>query len=237
MNEEQFFGIANYSLTVVAAYIKPINTTYIMITPGQTMDILFTANQNLSHYYMASSPFRDSVVTFPNSTATAIVQYEDAAQNFTGSIKGLANNEYPIDVPKNITLCPNSSCETNSGYRTAASLNNELNNIFDRDFPSVPPFFFNFTGDVSNVSAYTAQGTKARMIDYGEAVEIVYQGTILGSASSDPLHLHGFSFYLVGTGSGNFGNVTHPLTYNLVDPPEVNTINLPKNGWATIQVV
>ncbi|KAJ0085538.1 hypothetical protein Patl1_07914 [Pistacia atlantica] len=56
MNEEQFLGIANHSLTVVAqdaAYIKPINTSYTMITPGQTMRVLFTANQNtmivLSH--------------------------------------------------------------------------------------------------------------------------------------------------------------------------------------------
>ncbi|KAJ0025991.1 hypothetical protein Pint_07805 [Pistacia integerrima] len=259
MNEEQFFGIANHSLTVVAqdaAYIKPINTTYIMITPGQTMDVLFTANQTLSHFYMAASPYHDSVLTFPNSTATAIVQYEGnytapsspffptlpayndigAAQKFTNSVKSLANEEYPINVPENINTriyiavslnalrCPNSSCDTATGDRTAASLNN-------------PPFFYNFTGDVSNVSFYTAQGTKARMIDYGEAVEIVYQGTNLGAASSHPMHLHGFSFYLVGTGSGNFNNVTDPGHYNLVDPPEVNTINLPKNGWAAIRFV
>ncbi|XP_031279843.1 putative laccase-1 [Pistacia vera] len=153
MNEEQFLGIANHGLTVVAqdaAHIKPINTSYTMITPGQTMDVLFTANQNLSHYY------HDSVVTFANSTATAIVQYEgnysipsspffpplpayndmDAAQNFTKRIKSLANKEHPVNVPKNITtkifiavslnslLCPNSSCDTDSGDRTAASLNN-----------------------------------------------------------------------------------------------------------------
>ncbi|KAJ0085539.1 hypothetical protein Patl1_07919 [Pistacia atlantica] len=189
----------------------------------------------------------------------------DAAQNFTKRIKSLANKEHPVNVPKNITtkifiavslnslLCPNSSCDTDSGDRTAASLNNvsfdtpqidileayygSLNNVFDRDFPSQPSFIFNFTGNVSNVSEYTAQGTKARMIKYGEAVEIVYQGTNLGSASSHPMHIHGFSFYLVGTGTGNFDNVTHPLTYNLVDPPKVNTFNLIKNGWATIRFV
>ncbi|KAJ0025992.1 hypothetical protein Pint_07804 [Pistacia integerrima] len=288
MNEEQFFGIANHSLTVVAqdaAYIKPINTTYIMITPGQTMDVLFTANQTLSHFYMAASPYHDSVLTFPNSTATAIVQYEgnytapsspffptlpayndiDAAQKFTNSVKSLANEEYPISVPERINTriyiavslnalrCSNSSCDTADGDRTAASLNNvsfdtpqidilqayygSLNYVFDPDFPSEPPVFFNFTGDVSNVSMYTAQGTKARMIDYGQAVEIVYQGTNLGAASSHPMHLHGFSFYLVGTGSGNFNSVTDPTNYNLVDPPELNTVNLPKNGWAAIRFV
>ncbi|XP_044510565.1 laccase-14-like [Mangifera indica] len=288
MNEETFFGIANHNLTVVAqdgAYIKPINTSYIMITPGQTMDVLFAANQTLSHYYMAASPYHDSVVTFPNSTATAIVEYEgnytapsspffptlpayndiEAAQKFTNSVKSLANEEYPINVPEtidtriyiavsiNALTCPNSSCDTATGDKTAASLNNVsfatpqidilqayyrgLNNVFDQDFPNEPPFFYNFTGDVSNVSLYTAQGTKARMIDYGEAVEIVYQGTNLRAAMSHPIHLHGFSFYVVGTGSGNFNNVTDPTNYNLVDPPEINTVNLPKSGWVAIRFV
>lgn len=112
-----------------------------------------------------------------------------------------------------------------------------MKKVYDKDFPSKPPKFYNFTGDVSNISLYTAQGTKARMINYGETVEIVYQNTNLGAASSHPIHLHGFSFYLVGTGSGNFNKVTDSLSYNLVDPPEVNTINLPKNGWAAIRFV
>ncbi|KAJ0085537.1 hypothetical protein Patl1_07917 [Pistacia atlantica] len=68
-----------------------------------------------------------------------------------------------------------------------ASLNNvsfdtpqiDILEAYYGDFPSQPPFIFNFTGDVSNVSEYTTQGTKARMIKYGEAVEIVYQGTNL----------------------------------------------------------
>ncbi|KAJ0085533.1 hypothetical protein Patl1_07913 [Pistacia atlantica] len=58
------------------------------------------------------------------------------------------------------------------------------------------------------MSLYIDQGTKARMIHYGEIVEIVYQTTNFGVASSHPMHSHGFSFYLVETGSGNFNNVT-----------------------------
>lgn len=112
-----------------------------------------------------------------------------------------------------------------------------MGNVFNETFPSEPLDYFNFTGDVSNITLYTAQGTKARMINYGEVVEIVFQNTNLGAPESHPMHLHGFSFYLVGTGSGNFNNVTDPLTYNLVDPPQLNTINLPKNGWAAIRFV
>ncbi|XP_044510536.1 laccase-14-like [Mangifera indica] len=291
MNEETFFGIANHSLTVVGrdgAYIKPITTDYILITPGQTMDVLFTANKNLSHYYMAASPYFDSAVDFDNTTTTAIVQYDgkytppptpfipnlpfyndiNAATNFTSRIRSLATDAYPANVPKNITtqllitiavnrvLCPNDSCLTPTGdgfldNKEAASLNNVsfatpqvsildayyrgLSNVFVGDFPSQPSNFFDFTGDVWDVSVFTASGTKARFINYGEAVEIVFQGTNLQVAETHPLHLHGYSFFVVGTGFGNFNNETDPLSYNLIDPPELNTVNVPRNGWTAVR--
>lgn len=70
-----------------------------------------------------------------------------------------------------------------------------------------------------------------------EQVEIVFQGTNILAPENHPMHLHGFSFYLVGTGSGNFNYKTSPKSYNLVDPPNVNTFGVPKNGWATIRFV
>jgi hypothetical protein len=112
-----------------------------------------------------------------------------------------------------------------------------LSSVFDRDFPDRPPYVFNFTGDVGNNTLYPSVGRKAHLIKYGESVEIVFQGTNIGNAENHPMHLHGFSFYLVGTGYGNFDNVTSPKTFNLKDPPEVNTIGVPKNGWAVIRFV
>jgi len=127
MNEEQFFGIAQHNLTVVGtdgAYIKPITTNYIMITPGQTMDVLVTMNQSRSLYYIASTPYVDgSTVQFDRTTTTAILQYNgnytppssipfptlpsyndtDAAGNFTTRLRALASKEHPVNVPKNIT--------------------------------------------------------------------------------------------------------------------------------------
>ncbi|XP_062159776.1 laccase-14-like [Alnus glutinosa] len=287
MNEEQFFGIAQHNLTVVGtdgAYIKPITTNYIMITPGQTMDVLVTMNQSRSLYYIASTPYAESTVQFDRTTTTAILQYNgnytppssipfptlpsyndtDAAGNFTTRLRALASKEHPVNVPKNITtrifiavsvnelICPiNTSCSGPHGNRLSASLNNisfetpsiavlqayynGLNGVFASDFPSVPPYIFNFTGDVGNNTLYPSQGTKAKLIKYDEAVEIVFQGTNVLAAENHPMHLHGFSFYLVGNGSGNFNNVTDPPNYNLIDPPEVNTIGVRKNGWATIR--
>ena len=73
------------------------------------------------------------------------------------------------------------------------------------------------------------------MLNYGEAVEIVLQATNLGAGGSHPIHLHGFSFYWVGTGFGNFNNVTDPSTYNLVDPPLINTVHVPGGGWVALR--
>nr|POF01636.1 putative laccase-9 [Quercus suber] len=46
-----------------------------------------------------------------------------------------------------------------------------------------------------------------------------------------------YRFYVVRTGVGDFDNVTDPLTYNLVDPLEANTVPIPKDGWATMRFV
>ncbi|KAL6315685.1 hypothetical protein AAG906_005776 [Vitis piasezkii] len=286
MNEEMFFMVANHNLTVVGtdgAYIKPITTSYIMITPGQTMDVLITANQSPSHYYMASRAYAELV--FDNTTTTAILQYSgnytapstpsfpnlpnfadiDSVTNFTRRLKALATKDYPVDVPQSVdtrlyitisvnTLpCANNSCDGPNGTRLSASLNNisfvepsidvlqayyrSIQHVYESDFPNEPPYSFNFTGDnLPNTLLTPEQGTKVKVLDYNSTVEIVFQGTnVLNGAENHPMHLHGYSFYLVGYGFGNFNNETDPKSYNLVDPPEVNTIGVPTKGWAAIR--
>ncbi|POO00279.1 Copper-resistance protein [Trema orientale] len=241
MNEEMFFAIAEHKLTVVAqdaSYIKPITTDYIMIAPGQTMDILLAAKRSPSHYYMFSRPFFDSNAAFDNTTTSAILRYG-------------GNYIAPSNPLPNTIVCLNSSCDGPDGNRLAASLNNvsfeipsidilqayyrSLSGVYTTDFPIRPPYFFNFTGAVGNNTLHPSIGTKVKMINYGEAVEIIFQGTNVLTPENHPMHLHGFSFYNIGNGFGNFDEKTSPATYNLVDPPEVNTIGVPKNGWVAIR--
>ncbi|GLT62792.1 hypothetical protein SLA2020_354020 [Shorea laevis] len=286
MNEEMFFGIADHNITVVGrdgAYIKPIITDYVLITPGQTMDVLLTANQTPGHYYMAATPFMDASAPYDSSNTSAILKYTGnytapssppypslpsvndtvAADNFTDSVRSLASKEYPIDVPQEIDErlfitvsvnqlpCNKDSCDGPNGTMLAASLNNvsfvtpkidilqayymNMQGIYNDTFPSYPPHVFNYTGISASEYLIPSTGTKVRMIDWLSKVEIVFQGTNILLAENHPMHLHGFSFYLVGSGYGNFDNVTSPKTYNLVDPPEVNTIGVPQNGWAAIR--
>ncbi|XP_059454502.1 laccase-14-like [Corylus avellana] len=288
MNEEQFFGIAKHKLTLVAtdaSYTKQITADYLMISPGQTMDVLVTANQSPSRYYIVSTPFADSTVPFDNTTTTAILQYngnykppssipfptlptynnKTAAENFTKRLRSLASKARPVNVPRSITrsifitvsvnliYCPNASCSGADGNRLSASLNNisfqtptidilqayyrNLPKVYSSNFPMQPPYYFNFTGDVGNNTIYPSLGTKALIVNYKDAVEIVYQGTNVGAAENHPMHLHGYSFYVVGTGSGNFNRKTDSMSYNLIDPPEVNTVGVPKNGWVTIRFI
>ncbi|KAK2978605.1 hypothetical protein RJ640_006724, partial [Escallonia rubra] len=286
MNEEMFLMVANHTLTVVgmdAAYIKPIRTSYIMITPGQTMDVLITFNQAPSHYYMAARAYAG--VTYDNTTTTAIFRYSgnysapstpsfpnlpnytdiNAVTNFTKQLRALASKDHPIDVPKHIdtrlfvtvssnTLpCANNSCAGPNGSRLSASLNNisfvnpkidllqayyqKLKGIYKANFPMEPPYFFNFTADVMPDNVLTPMtATKVRVFKYNSNVEIVFQGTnVLNAAENHPMHVHGYSFFVVGFGFGNFDNETDPKGYNLVDPPEVNTYGVPTNGWAAIR--
>ncbi|KAG6422975.1 hypothetical protein SASPL_113358 [Salvia splendens] len=56
----------------------------------------------------------------------------------------------------------------------------------------------------------------------GPTVEIVFQGTILGEGIDHPIHLHGYSFYVLSSGLGNFDGVYRP-NLNLVDLPFMDT--------------
>lgn len=114
-----------------------------------------------------------------------------------------------------------------------------ISGIYTTDFPDQPPSYYNFTGDEFPDSIeLTVQGTKVKVLNYNEAVEIVFQGTnVLTGSVNHPMHMHGYSFYVVGTGFGNFNNEIDPKLYNLVDPPEVTTFGVPKNGWVAIRFV
>ncbi|XP_030544157.2 laccase-14-like [Rhodamnia argentea] len=292
MNAELFLAIAEHNMTVVGLdgnYVKPVTVDFIVISPGQTMDVLVTMNQAPGHYYLAIRQYdsaRPDVTDYDKTNVTAIFMYsgnntapanpvfphslptyEDfiAADIFLGKLRSLASAEHPVDVPMNVTtkmyitvemnqiLCPNASCEGINGNRLSSSLNNisflnpstdvllayyrNLSGYYTLDFPNWPPTMFNFTqSDLPFNTTVPIQATKVKMLEYNEEVEMTFQGTeVLNASENHPMHLHGYSFYVMGSGYGNFDNNTDPLTYNYDDPLEVNTIGVPKNGWVTIR--
>ncbi|XP_010521293.1 PREDICTED: laccase-15 [Tarenaya hassleriana] len=293
MNIILFFAIKDHNLTVVGAdghYTKPMNASYIVISPGQTLDVLLNADQNPKrNYYMAARAYSTGVnVSFTNSTTAGILRYHhprkpslsnppdlpylpfyndtNATFEFLGNIRSLNSDDHPSSVPQNISRkiistislnlfqCPaNSSCEGPNGSRLAASLNNitfvtpnnidilrayyyHITGVFGTMFPTFPPLVFNFTAQDLPLFLETSRlATEVVPLDFAEEVEIVFQGTNLVAGIDHPMHLHGFSFYIVGYGFGNYDERTDPSNYNLIDPPYRNTVTVPKNGWLAVR--
>ncbi|CAN6450909.1 unnamed protein product [Victoria cruziana] len=289
MTDGLFFSIANHTLTVVGrdgSYLKPFDTDYAFISPGQTLDIIVNASQSKGLYYMGARAYISGGETGSedNTTTTALVEYEGhnssdaspstpnipdygdiaASFKFAMQLRSLADEDHPIDVPQEIDTrlmfavsmnfenCVNASCEGIHGTRFVSSMNNisfanpkidileayywNMEGIFTADFPSFPPYLFNFTSDdISLDFMYTESGTRALVLDYNSTVELVLQGTSLVTADNHPMHLHGFDFYAVGRGFGNFDPDKDPLNYNLVDPPLLNTVSVPYLGWAAVR--
>ncbi|KAG2652015.1 putative laccase-9 [Panicum virgatum] len=159
-----------------------------------------------------------------------------------------------VTVSVNVLPCgANETCEGPiNGTRFAASLNNvsfvapavdildayysSMRGVYEPDFPDRPPLFYNFTApEPAQELWFTKRGTKVKVVEYGAVVEVVFQGTAILGAEPHPMHLHGFAFYTVGRGFGNFDGSKHPAKYNLVNPPRQNTVSVPAGGWAAIR--
>ncbi|XP_010262708.1 PREDICTED: laccase-7-like [Nelumbo nucifera] len=85
LNTQLFFKIANHHLTVVSAdasYTQPYKTDVVVVAPGQTTDVLLTADRPLGDYYMAARAYASAAGgQFDNTTTTGIVHYEGSTSS------------------------------------------------------------------------------------------------------------------------------------------------------------
>ncbi|KAF0923917.1 hypothetical protein E2562_007758 [Oryza meyeriana var. granulata] len=297
LNDELFFGVANHTLTVVqadASYVKPFAATTLVISPGQTMDVLLTAAANPSSqaFAIAVAPYTNTVGTFDNTTAVAALEYGAAAPqsaaalrslplpalpeyndtgavaNFSANFRSLASAQYPAPVPRTVDRhfffavglgadpCQspvNGTCQGPNNTRFAASINNvsfvmpktsllqahyqrRYNGVLMANFPAAPQMPFNYTGTPPN-NTFVTHGTRVVPLRFNTTVEVVLQDTSIQGAESHPLHLHGYDFFVVGTGFGNYDASNDTAKYNLIDPVQRNTISVPTAGWVAIRFV
>ncbi|XP_072973243.1 laccase-2-like [Typha angustifolia] len=179
--------------------------------------------------------------------------------SFHDKLRSLNSPQYPANVPLNVDrhlfytvgLGVNPCTTCLNGTRLTASLNNitfvmptigllqahynNIKGVFRLDFPDKPPTAFNYTGAPLTANLGTSKGTRLSKIAFNSTVELVLQDTNLLSAESHPFHLHGYNFFVVGRGIGNFDPAKDPAKYNLVDPPERNTVGVPTGGWTAIR--
>ncbi|KAL9228714.1 hypothetical protein vseg_004264 [Gypsophila vaccaria] len=133
LNDDLFFSIANHTMTVVEAdalYVKPFETDTLLITPGQTTNVLLKTKPNPSHttYLMGLRPYFVGGGTFDNTTSAAILEYEIASKpssayknvtvkdlprlpsindtsfvtNFTSKFRSFNTAAFPVSVPQTI---------------------------------------------------------------------------------------------------------------------------------------
>ena len=93
---------------------------------------------------------------------------------------------------------------------------------------------YNYTGK-QPTNLGTMKGTRLYRLAYNSTVQLVLQDTGMISPESHPFHLHGFNFFVVGSGIGNFNPNKDPPNFNLVDPVERNTVGVPTGGWVAIR--
>ncbi|KAM4077983.1 hypothetical protein ACB094_09G000800 [Castanea mollissima] len=209
-------------------------------------------------HYSASKNLTLFKPTLPLFNATNFVA------NFTGKFRSLANAKFPANVPQTVDRkffftvglgsnpCPqNTTCQGPNGSKFAASINNvsfalpsiallqahffgKSNGVYTTDFPTQPLVQFNYTGTPPN-NTHVSNGTRAVVLRFNTSVELVMQDTSILGAESHPLHLHGFNFFVVGQGFGNYDPNKDPAKFNLVDPVERNTAGVPAGGWLAIR--
>ncbi|CAK9164146.1 unnamed protein product [Ilex paraguariensis] len=204
-----------------------------------------------------SMPLKPILPQLPayNDTATVTA--------FTTQIRSPSSINGPTEVDENlfftvglgiVNCIPGPQCQGPNGTRFAASMNNisfvlprttsllqayyqDIPGILTTDFPPVPPVKFDYTGNVSRALWQPVFGTKLYKLKFGSKVQIVLQDTGIISTEDHPIHLHGYHFYVVGQGFGNFDSRKDTAKLNLIDPPQRNTINVPVGGWSVIRFV
>ncbi|KAG6508119.1 laccase-11-like [Zingiber officinale] len=112
---------------------------------------------------------------------------------------------------------------------------NRVRGVYRLDFPDRPTKAFNYTGAPLTANLGTSQGTRLGRLAFNSTVELVLQDTNLLMVESHPFHLHGYNFFVVGRGIGNFDPANDPAQFNLIDPPERNTVAVPTGGWTAIR--
>ncbi|KAM1069679.1 hypothetical protein EV1_001474 [Malus domestica] len=190
----------------------------------------------------------------------------NTASAFTKSFRSPRKVEVPTEIDENLFFtiglglnnCPKNfgsqRCQGPNGTRFTASMNNvsfvlpnnisilqaylqNIPGVFTADFPANPPTKFDYTGNVSRSLWQPMSGTRGYKLKYGSRVQVVLQDTSIVTPENHPIHLHGYDFYILAEGFGNFNAQTDTKKFNLIDPPLRNTVAVPANGWAVIRFV
>ncbi|CAH8339570.1 unnamed protein product [Eruca vesicaria subsp. sativa] len=259
--ETLFLGPGQTGNAILTAN-HPTGTFLMTISPF--MDTIVPVNNATATAFLR---YKSTTTTQSLTTSkTPPINATSIAQNFSDALRSLNSHDYPTNVPLKIDhslffaigvgVNPCSTCI--NGTKNIADINNvtfvmptmallqahyfnKSQGVFTDDFPGRPLTPFDYTGGNNNSTPLsnlqTKNGTKVYRLEFNATVQIIIQGTSVIAPESHPTHLHGSNFFVVGKGLGNFDPLMDPKKFNLVDPVERNTVNVPTAGWTAIRFI
>ncbi|KAF3795515.1 Laccase-7 [Nymphaea thermarum] len=277
LNSHLFFKVAHHKLTVVgidATYTEPYHTDFVVIAPGNTVDVLLTADQPPARYYFAARAYSSADgIPFDNTTTTGLLRYTyephktapvmpdlpqfndtALATRFYTSLTGLSTPEYPLVVPTKvdehmfITLGLGLVGKNLAAYMNNVSLvlpttrslleaqHFGISGVYTPDFPNEPPVKYDYTSpNIPQALWQTEKATRAKVLKFNSTVQLVLQNTATLGVENHPIHLHGYNFYVLAQGFGNYQPGRDEAKFNLRNPQMRNTMGVPTGGWAVIR--
>ncbi|KAB2635465.1 laccase-11-like [Pyrus ussuriensis x Pyrus communis] len=223
LNDELFFAITGHNMTV----IFHVAARPFMDAPVSVDNKTATAILQYKGILNSVQPVLPQLPAL-NNTAFAL--------NYDDKLRSLNTAQLPANLPLKVdrhlfyTICLGiNPCRTClNGTQLTASLNSitfvmpkigllqahffNTKGVFITDFPDRPPTPFNYTGATLTANLGTKQGTRFSKIAFNSTVDLVLQDTNLLTVESHPFHLHGYNFFVVGSGIGNFDPKKDPTT-------------------------
>ncbi|KAL9315368.1 hypothetical protein ACSQ67_016369 [Phaseolus vulgaris] len=90
-----------------------------------------------------------------------------------------------------------------------------LHKVFTTDFPGNPPQVYNYTATQRLRVPGPQMAPRFTRLAFNSTVRVVLQDTGVIAPESHPIHLHGFNFFVVGSGVGNYDPKTDASNFNL----------------------
>jgi FtsP/CotA-like multicopper oxidase with cupredoxin domain len=237
-------SIDNHPLTVIAAdfvTVKPYQTTDLKIGIGQRYDIVFTADQDVSSYWLRirpGNPACGQAQIYSNSAVTvgAILNYQ-GANSTTPTSTGLGTATtcddevyepfITLPVPSDSFVSEFTPIDITFGRSTTNLVNWFINSSsLDVDW-EMPTLEYVREGNTSYIQSMNV----IEMPQANEWYFWVIQNTN-APGLPHPIHLHGHDFYNLGSGSGSFPGTLDSLNFDA--PMRRDVALLPASGWLVL---
>eukprot|EP01122_Echinamoeba_exundans_P016229 TRINITY_DN815_c0_g1_i3.p1 TRINITY_DN815_c0_g1~~TRINITY_DN815_c0_g1_i3.p1 ORF type:complete len:472 (+),score=41.03 TRINITY_DN815_c0_g1_i3:645-2060(+) len=253
------FSISHHSLRVVSRQgleLEPFQTNEVALFPGDRYDVIVEASQPIAEYKIrvqitgcdACEP--DGTNKQPNYgyISWAAFRYQGAikmsASEFRLSQTDEQGNPLQSTTYSDHRIAPARGSAPPPSTRTwTLNLTSERFWV-ENDVAPHRRWFFNgreFSGMMTQTpllyrvlrgEKFSATEDLLFTANDGEVIDIIFNAQ---HNQDHPMHLHGYKFWVLGTGKGNYNGDTQFL--NLRDPPHIDTINVEGNSWLYLRFV